>query len=323
MVHKLIKYLAFVAVMIAAVMIAAARAGDYPQGTVKIVVPSKPGGGNDTIARAFAKAMGQFTEQAVIVESLPGGLGNRAHLHVKNSKPDGLTMMLNSSADFTSVKVFHDVPYSLADYACIGGVYQTPAWLVSHKDSRFYTFQDLIDYATEHPGEVSFATGGIDDKLGYLAKAIIRQFKLNARIIPFGDGAAILKAVLANQVSAGFITAPMMLDSIKAGEVRVLAVGGKLDGINYAPLRATKTFRDYGVPLDAPNTRGLYISKNTPPEILAAARALVRTAAESDVFKAFGESFGFKPIFMSGEDFCGLMRSELKVLRKIKADFYH
>ena len=64
-----------------------AAVAEYPSDTVRIIVPWRAGGGTDTIARGFAAALEEQIDQAVVVDNLTGGNGNRAHMHMKKAKP--------------------------------------------------------------------------------------------------------------------------------------------------------------------------------------------------------------------------------------------
>lgn len=300
---------------------ASATAQDYPSDTVRIVVPWRAGGGTDSIARGLAKAMETQTSQAVLVENLTGGMGNRAHMYVKDVAPDGLTMLFNGSSDLTSLLAVNKLPYALDDYACIGGVYETPTWAIAHKDTGFKTLDDLIEFAKANPGKVVLGSGAKNTTQNLMARAIIGVKGLDARVISFDGGASMRKAVLANQVSAVMIHAPVMLDAIKAGEVNVLVAGGSVAGISYEPARSVKTLRDYGIPYDFGLTRGLLAPKDTPPEILAQASKLVETAAKSPEFAEFGAGFGFAPVWKDSATFCAQLREEVTNFQAIAKDF--
>ena len=87
-----------------------ATAADYPSDTVRIVVPWRAGGGTDTIARALGAAMEKISGKAVVIDNLSAGAGNAGHVHVKDAKPDGHTMLLNGSSDLNTPIIFRNVP---------------------------------------------------------------------------------------------------------------------------------------------------------------------------------------------------------------------
>lgn len=313
--------IAIVTAMAAVMASASVQAADYPSDTIRIVVPWRAGGGTDTIARALGAAMEKIAGKAVVIDNLTAGGGNAGHVHVKNAKPDGLTMLLNGSSDLNTPVIFRKVPYALEDYACVGAVYQTPTWVLAHKDQGMTDLSQFIAKAKASPGRLTVGVGSLISAHYVMAKAILGKNKINARIIPFDGGGPLKKAILGNQVTIGVIHAPVLLDAVKKGVVKVLAAGGSLENIAYAPVRGTKTLDKYKTPVEIGTTRGLFVPKATPQAIIDQAAALVEKAAKSDTFKAFGAKFGFAPIWMSGMKFCDFMKKENKEYREIKAEF--
>jgi putative tricarboxylic transport membrane protein len=298
-----------------------AIAADYPSQTVRIVVPWRAGGGTDTIARALGAAMEKISGKAVVIDNLTAGGGNAGHVHVKNAKPDGYTMLLNGSSDLNTPIIFRKVPYALEDYACVGAVYQTPTWILAHKDQGLTDFGQFIAKAKAQPGKLTVGVGSLISAHYVLAKALLGKNGIKARIIPFDGGGPLKKAILGNQVTIGVIHAPVLLDAVKKGVVKVLAAGGSLEKITYAPVRNTKTVDHYNTPVEIGVVRGLFVPKATPQAVINQAASLVEKAAKSDAFKAFGAKFGFAPIWWNGKKFCDFLQKENKEYRQIKAEF--
>jgi len=298
-----------------------AQADEYPSDTVHIIMPWRAGGGTDTIARALAASMEKISGTAVVVDNLTAGAGNAAHVHAKKAKPDGLTMLLNGSSDLNSPIIFRNVPYALDDYACVGAIYQTPTWVLAHKDQGIANLDQFIERAKAEPGKLTVGVGHLTSAHGIMASAVLGSHGIDARIIPFDGGGPLKKAILGNQVTIGMIHSPVLLDAVKKGDVNVIAAGGSLENIVYEPVRGTKTLTDYGTPAEIGVVRGLFAPKSTSQEVLDQAAALVEKAATSDDFKAFGAKFGFAPIWWDGAKFCDFMKSESAEYRKIKAEF--
>jgi tripartite-type tricarboxylate transporter receptor subunit TctC len=298
-----------------------ATAADYPSDTVRIVVPWRAGGGTDTIARALGAAMEKISGKAVVIDNLSAGAGNAGHVHVKDAKPDGHTMLLNGSSDLNTPIIFRNVPYALEDYACVGAVYQTPTWVLAHKDQGMTDLAQFIEKAKAEPGKLTVGVGSLISAHYVMAKAILGRNGINARVIPFDGGGPLKKAILGNQVNIGVIHAPVLLDAVKKGDINVLAAGGDLANIAYEPVRGTKTLDKYNTPVEIGTTRGLFVPKSTPQDVVDKAAALVEKAATSEDFKAFGAKFGFAPIWWDGKKFCDFLQKENKEYREVKAEF--
>lgn len=310
---------AVAAVMAGGILIGAgAAAADYPEKTLKIVVPWRAGGGTDSVARALGSEMEKITGQAVLVENITGGSGTAGMLAAKNAKADGYTMVLNGSADITAPIVFKNVPYSMDDYVCVGGVYATPTWILANKEQGFKDFADFVTAAKAAPGKLALGVTALSSPDHVTADLLVKKHGIDVRIIPFNGGAPLKKALIGNQVNAGVLIAPVMLEEVKAGVANVLVAGGSLKSIKYEPLQSTKVLADYGIDQEISMIRGVYMPKATPGDVVEKAIGFVGKAAESDAFKEFGTKFGFDPVWIPGKKFCDFMVEEDKAYRSIK-----
>lgn len=318
--NKRVLSFAVAAAMVGSVLAVSAveARADYPENTIRIVVPWRAGGGTDSIARALATPMEKLAGQSVLVENVTGGAGNAGMLAVKNSEPDGYTMVLNGSSDITAPIVFRNAPFSLDDYVCVGGIYDTPVWVVANKDQGFETFADFVTAAKAAPGELTLGVTALNAPDDVFAKAISKAQGIDVRIIPFDGGAPLKKALIANQVNAGVLIAPVMLSEVQGGVANVLVAGGSMNAITYEPLQSLETGAKYGVTSDITLVRGVFLPKGTPADVAAQAEALVGKAAQSDSFVQFGKTFGFAPIWMPGEQYCEFMEQEDAVYRSMK-----
>jgi len=308
--------------MLAALAFATPVAADtYPSDTIHLVVPWRAGGGTDTIARGFAAALEEQMDQAVVVDNLTGGVGDRAHKHVIDSDPDGLQILFNGSSDMNSVTLFRGTDYDYSDFDCIGGVYDTPTWILSHKDRGITSVAELLAAAKADPQGTTIGVGSIGSTHFVLAKVLLGNNDADARIIAFDGGGPLKKAILANQITVGVIHSPVLLDAVKSGDVVVVGTGGNLENIAYEPVRGAETLKGHNVDVDIGVVRGLYVPKGTPEEIRSAAEALAEKAAKSDSFKAFGMNFGFAPVWMPGAEFCDMMAAENAAYKDIKAKY--
>lgn len=304
-----------------AIIASSVVAESYPSDTVHIVLPWRAGGGTDTIARGFAAALESQIDQAVVVDNLTGGVGDRAHNHIINSEPNGLQLLFNGSSDMNAVTMFRGTDYDYRNFDCVGGLYNTPTWILAHKDRGLNSIADLLAAAVSDPENTTIGVSSLGSPHFVLAKALLGNNGVNARIIALDGGGPLKKAILANQVTAGVIHSPVLLDAVKSGDVIVLGAGGSLENINYGPVRGTETISNYNVDVEIGVIRGLYVPKGTPEDIRAAAEEMAKKAAESEAFKEFGLGFGFAPVWIDGASFCEIMETENAAYKDIKAKY--
>ncbi len=298
-----------------------AIAADYPSETIHVVVPWKAGGGTDSIGRGFAEALKGVVDVAVVVDNIDGAGGITGSIKVAQSGPDGYTILMNGTTDITAALTFKNVPLSLDDFTYIGGFFDSPTWILSHSDRGYVSLQDVLDKAKANPGKVTVGTAGPTGAQMLMAAAIRGITGTDLRVIPYSGGADLKKALIGNQVDAGIIHAPVLLAEVKEGVIKVIGTGKPLDKITYAPVRDTKTLKDFGIPIAIGITRGIYVSKETPLDIVAKLSKLVEKAAKSDEFAKFGEKFGFAPVWVPGPEFEQQIREELALFKDIKSKY--
>jgi tripartite-type tricarboxylate transporter receptor subunit TctC len=296
-------------------------AADYPNKTVHIVVPWAAGGGTDAIARAFAESFSEIGGQSVVIDNITGASSATGTARAMRARADGYTLVFNGSSDMNSTLAFRSQPYSLDDFVFIGGVYDSPTWLISNSERGYKNFDDFRAAAKAAPGQLSVAVGGTANAHILMAAAIRSMDDLDYRIIPYGGGADVRRALLANEVDAGVVHAPVMLSEICEGMIDVLTVGGSLERIVHEPLRNTKTLRELGIPADFGVVRVIMAPKGLPPETLAAIEGIAQKAVETEHFKQFGQRFGFAPVWLSSQEATKLMHSELESFQEIKTRY--
>lgn len=299
----------------------AAVAGTYPDRTIHIVVPWKAGGGTDAIGRAFAQALKEVSGHEVIVDDISGASGAIGTVKVAHARPDGYTLLLNGNADMNAGLTFRQEPYGLKNFIYIGGVYDSPTWMLANKKRGYESFADFAKAAREHPGQLTVGVGGATGAHMLMAAAIRGISGLKFRIIPYSGGADLKKALIGNQVDAGVIHAPVLLPEVESGLIKVLATGRPLTRVEYAPIRKIPTLRHLHIPVSFGITRVLMAPKGTPKAIIAKLEKLSKEAVQTKSYREFGKKFGFAPIWIPGPQETANVYAQLRAFKEIRAKY--
>lgn len=136
-------------------------ATSYPEKSVQFIIPYAAGGGTDTLCRLLASSMEKSWGKSFLIANKPGGLSQVGLTELSGADPDGYTIGALSNLDhilvlFTGENVSYD--YESFDY--LGAINTTANVLMASKDSGFTDLQQMIDYAKEHPGELTVAVSG-------------------------------------------------------------------------------------------------------------------------------------------------------------------
>ena len=139
----------------------AAQAQPFPSKPLKIIVPAAPGGTTDIASRLVAKRMAEVMGQPVVVENKAGGGGIIGSQALKQSAPDGYTLIMgNIGPNAINFGLYKQLPYRAEDFAPITLVVSVPNVLVVHPDVPAKSVKELVALAKSQPGKLSFASSG-------------------------------------------------------------------------------------------------------------------------------------------------------------------
>jgi tripartite-type tricarboxylate transporter receptor subunit TctC len=197
------------ALLTAALTTGAAQAEDYPNRSVKIIVPTPPGGPVDVIARITANYLQNALGKGMVVENRAGAGNTIGSKDAAEATPDGYTLLYSSSSGLVIAPLLHPDASNI---------------LVVNPSLPANSVQELVAYAKANPGKVNFSSGGI----GVLPHLIGEMFKARAGIdivhVPYKGGSPSINDVVAGNVQMTFEGTSVLLPLIQAGRLRALAV---------------------------------------------------------------------------------------------------
>jgi tripartite-type tricarboxylate transporter receptor subunit TctC len=246
---------------------AAAMAQDYPNKTIRLIVPFPPGGPNDIIARVVGKRMSEILKQTIIVDNRAGQGGVLGTDIVAKSAPDGYTIGIVSAGALAISPSMEKVAYdTLKNLQPITLVAKVPEMLVVATSVPAHNMKELVALAKSQPGKLNFASSG-PGSMPHLAGEL---FKLTAKIdithVPYRGAAPAVNDLLGQQVQMVFLDLPILLPQIEAGKLRPIAVGA-LQRVPSAP--DVPTTAEAGMPsLQTENWYGMVAAAKTPPQIV-------------------------------------------------------
>jgi tripartite-type tricarboxylate transporter receptor subunit TctC len=290
---------------------ALAAAQDFPNKSIRLIVPFPPGGPNDIIARLVGKRMGEILKQTIVIENRGGQGGVVGTDVVAKSAPDGYTIAISSAGALAISPSMEKVAYdTLKDLQPITLVATVPEMLVVATSVPANNMKELIELAKSKPGKLNFASSG-SGSLPHLAGEL---FKLQAKIdlvhVPYRGAAPAVNDLLGQQVEMVFLDLPVLLAQVNAGKLRAIAIG--------APKRVASapnvpTTAEVGLPdLQTENWYGMVAPANTPPAIVAILnKAAVEATKDPEVVAKLSEQ-GATMIGDTPEHFRAYIDSETK-----------
>lgn len=203
-----------------------AQAEVYPSRTIKLVVPFGPGGPTDVAARLIAHAIEGGLGQPVVIENRPGAGGATGSRSVATAEPDGYTLLLGTSATLGVTPALMKSPgYDpIKSFAPVGKIADSTIVLVVHPDFPANSVRELIAYAKEHPGALSYASAGVGNQTHLGAELLNSRAGIAAVHVPYKSGAEMITAVLGRQVQMTFPDISIALPLIRENKLKALAV---------------------------------------------------------------------------------------------------
>jgi tripartite-type tricarboxylate transporter receptor subunit TctC len=246
-----------------------ARADDYPSRPVTIVVPYTPGGSTEILARIVALHLGARLGQSFIVENKPGAGTVIGTTTVAKAAPDGYTLLMATPTPMAiNVKVHKQLPYDPAtDFVPLAMVAGAPFVLIVNPALPVHSVKELIAYAKEHPGKLSYGSGGVGAPHHLYAELLKSMTGINMTHVPYKGSLPALNDVVAGHIDLMFCDIPPAIGMIKTGRVRVLGVSTKarVDTFPDVP-----SIAEAGVPgFDVAGWFMVVAPAQTPPAIVA------------------------------------------------------
>lgn len=262
-----------------------ARAADFPEKPITLVVGFSAGGSNDITARAIAQPLSEVLGVPVVVENKVGAAGMIATSQVARSSADGYTLMVASASPIVvSPHTQPHVPYDAKkDFSPISLIGLTPEVLAVHPKVPATNLQEFIGLAKDK--EVSLASSG-NGGLPHLAIELFKTSAPEARIlhVPYKGAAPAVSDALAGHVDGVVVDLPAVSQHIAAGRLRGIALAN--DGRSEF-LADLPTSVEQGLPgFVAVNWIGLLAPANTPQPVIDKLHAAVLRISERPELKS-------------------------------------
>jgi tripartite-type tricarboxylate transporter receptor subunit TctC len=312
---------------VAAVLLAVAQAQAassspgqvYPSRPVRFIVGFVPGGVADLLARALALRLTDAWGQQVIVDNRAGGGGVISMQITGKATPDGYTLLLGSSTQFSINPALRpNLPYDpVRDYTAITNVAVTPVMLTVQSASSSRSLQDLIQLAKkENLSYGSTGYGGAPHIAGELLK---RQAGISMTHIPFKGGGESIVAIMGGHVQASFGAVSTAQPHLRGGRLRALGV---TTAKRMSVMPDVSTFAEQGLPgFEVVQWYGVFAPAGLPPPVLGKLNETLTRALATAEFREQFNAQGVELMQSTPAVFAGYVKNELarwtKVLKEM------
>jgi tripartite-type tricarboxylate transporter receptor subunit TctC len=287
----------------------------YPKRQIELVVPFVAGGTTDNIARLIAQRFADSWSQTVIVNNRPGGGSTIGHQVVAKAPADGHTLLI-TTISFALTAVLQKLSYDpLKDFAPISELASLPLMLVVHPSVPATNLEEFIALAKSKPGGWDFASSGTGTSPHLAAEMFKSMAGIDLVHVPFKGNAEAMNAFLGGHVKIYFALVPAVLQHVRAGTLRALAVTTeqRLPYLRDLPTIAERGFPGYEIN----SWQGVFAPAGTPKDVIAKINGeLVRMVNAPEVRARMAQE-GADPVGSSPDHFAARVRSEIAKWSKV------
>jgi tripartite-type tricarboxylate transporter receptor subunit TctC len=292
-----------------------AMAQDYPTRPVKWVIGYPPGGATDIIGRLIGQRLSERLGQQFVIENKPGAGNNIATESVINAEPDGYTLLLVNPANYINATLYANLKFNVVrDIAPIAAFNRVPNVMTVNKDVPAKTVAEFIAYVKANPGKVNLASSGNGTSVHLSGEMFMAMTGLKMQHVPYRGAAPAITDLLGGQVQLIFDNMPSILQHVRAGSVRALAVTSTAK----SPLLPDVPVLADTVPgYEASALFGVGAPKNTPKEVIAKLNKEINEILAEPAIKARLTDLGGEPLIGPPEAFGKMVVAETDKWKKV------
>jgi tripartite-type tricarboxylate transporter receptor subunit TctC len=299
------------AVLIAALAFAgAAYAQQYPNRTVRVIVPWPPGQATDLAARLVAQKLTEALGQPFVADNRPGAGGSIGTDAVAKAAPDGYTLLAASSGPISIMPVLQKTPYEpLKDLAPISLVARVPFALVTNPSFPAANAKEFVALVRANPDKYTFSSSGTGATAHLFTELFNSMAQLRARHVPYKGTVPAITDILNGQIAYTVETVAATGAHIKAGRLKTYGVStaGRTAALpDVPPLAEAADLPGY----DAAAWIGYAAPPGTPREILARLSAEIQKAMLAEDLKERFLQLGMDTVSSTPEEMAAFMRRE-------------
>jgi tripartite-type tricarboxylate transporter receptor subunit TctC len=300
-------------------LVTVARGADtYPSRPIRIIVPQPAGGSMDTNARALSEYLARGFGQTIVIDNRSGANGIIAGETVAKAAPDGYTMLYTSNSFINNQLIQKKPPFHvLKDFAPITNVASLPGYLVLvNPQVPARSVKDLVELSKTSRDPIRFGSGGIGNSQHLLGELINSRSGAKLVHVPYRGFAPMITALLGNEVQVAFAAPTTVIQHIKSGRARVLAITAAK---RWSGMPDVPTVGESGIPGFAFEAawHGMFAPAATPPAIVSRIQQEVVKAIRIPKMREFLEAGGYVPVGDTPAEYRRFLEADLQRIAEI------
>jgi len=293
-----------------------AVAQQWPDKTVRILVPFPPGGGTDIQARLLSTAFQKSMGQNFIIDNRTGAGGTIAGQIAVDSPPDGNTILFTSGSISVVVTLnAKQMKFNVhTDLAPVSWISSTPLVLSLHPSVPAKSVKELVALAKRTPASMN-AGGNTAGSTAHLTAEMFNQVVgIKSTVVTYRGGGPAVIALISGEIDYIFATAPSIMPHLKSGKAKAIAVTTPKPS---SALPELPTMNSIYPGFESDNWYAMFFPKGTPRPVVDKLNAEIRKALATAEIKAFLPREALEPVASSPEELSALLRREIDKYAKV------
>lgn len=283
----------------------------YPSSPVKVIYGFAPGGGGDVVARLLAQKLSEQMNANFFVENKPGANSNIAADFIAKSKPDGYTLLLNTSSLILSPLFGDKLSYDLfTDLAPVAMVSSAPMVIFTSPSVPANTPAEFIAHLKANPGKLAYGSSGAGGITHLGAELFLQANGVSALHVPYKGANAVIVDVVGERIQFGMQTPLSVLPMAKDNRIKLIAA----TGMKRAPLLPNvPTLNETIMPrFELVVWYGMLGPAKMPPEIVKTLNGEIAKALKDPATISRLAQEGMEPLTTTPEEYGAYMKREFQ-----------
>lgn len=244
-----------------------ARAAEWPDRTIRMIMPFAAGGGTDVTARLLMQKLSEKLGVSVVVENRTGAQGNIGAQAVARSAPDGYTWLYNTSFVVTSPALMNNLTYDWRkDLMPVVGIASVPLVLLAHPSLPANTPEEFRDLVRARGNDLTYGSAGIGNTTHLATARLLQELNATGTHIPYAGDSQAVTDLMKGVIDYYSGTVNTALSFIASGSVKAIAIGTekRIDSLPNLPTVAETIMPGY----TAESWQGVMAPAGTPEPVV-------------------------------------------------------
>jgi len=307
------------AIAVATLTASSAHAQDYPNRTIRVIVPFAAGGAVDVMARLIGAKLTEQVGQPVIIENKPGAGGVLAADSVAKAAADGYTILQNTAGAAVAPAFYKTLPYDAAkDHLPVTQITSSVLVLVAGPNTGIRSVQDLIARAKAAPGKLNYGSSGLGNPLHLTMEMLKHATGMELQAVPFRGDLQINAAIMAGEIEVAVVPIATAVPLINDGRLVALGTTGAK---RRSPLPDVPTILEQGVKgFEVYGWQGWFVPAGTPVPVIERIRAEVAKIVALPDMQQRIRAMGNEPVGSTPAEFDAYYKAEIAMYTKVIED---